>query len=290
MILQARTLEWVAISFSNAWKGKVKVKSLSCVRLFATPWSEAYRLLLPWDFPGKSTGVGCHCLLPFLSIFQFMLIFVWGTQYELKWVVYFECPIIPAPFVKNTIFSPFSCLGIFINCPCMWVSIFWTPLFFWYMSLCFCYSLTYSLIQSKIIAIFLSITSVLLHSRLVFLRVYYKMSLYIYFTKQCEMCLFLTWFLCVRRKRVIFFTNGTDYKKQWQNKLVFNVNLWELKFQLQSKSLLQSLLALHLTLLSSFPSVQLQLDWVLSDSVNQESTLKHWDLARLQSIKIHLYQ
>ena len=32
-ILQARTLEWVAISFSNAWKRKVKVKSLSCVRL-----------------------------------------------------------------------------------------------------------------------------------------------------------------------------------------------------------------------------------------------------------------
>ena len=36
-ILQARTLEWVSISFSNAWKGKVKVKSLSCVRLFETP-------------------------------------------------------------------------------------------------------------------------------------------------------------------------------------------------------------------------------------------------------------
>ena len=42
-ILQARTLEWVAISFSNAWKWKVKVKSLSCVRLFATPWTEAYQ-------------------------------------------------------------------------------------------------------------------------------------------------------------------------------------------------------------------------------------------------------
>ena len=41
-ILQARTLEWVAISFSNAWKGKVKVKSLSRVWLFATPWSAAY--------------------------------------------------------------------------------------------------------------------------------------------------------------------------------------------------------------------------------------------------------
>ena len=38
-ILQARTLEWVAISFSNAWKWKVKVKLLSRVGLFATPWS-----------------------------------------------------------------------------------------------------------------------------------------------------------------------------------------------------------------------------------------------------------
>ena len=42
-ILQARTLEWVAISFSNAWKWKVKVKSLSRVRLFATPWTAAHQ-------------------------------------------------------------------------------------------------------------------------------------------------------------------------------------------------------------------------------------------------------
>ena len=42
-ILQARTLEWVAISFSNAWNWKVKVKSLSCVWLFATPWTTAYQ-------------------------------------------------------------------------------------------------------------------------------------------------------------------------------------------------------------------------------------------------------
>ena len=42
-ILQARTLEWVAISFSSAWKGKVKVKSLSHVRLFATPWTVAHQ-------------------------------------------------------------------------------------------------------------------------------------------------------------------------------------------------------------------------------------------------------
>ena len=43
VILQARTLEWVAISFSNAWKWKVKVKSLSRVRLLATPWTAAYQ-------------------------------------------------------------------------------------------------------------------------------------------------------------------------------------------------------------------------------------------------------
>ena len=42
-ILQARTLEWVAISFSNAWRWKVKVKSLSCVRPSATPWTTAFQ-------------------------------------------------------------------------------------------------------------------------------------------------------------------------------------------------------------------------------------------------------
>ena len=41
--LQARTLEWVAISFSNAWKWKVKVKSPSGVRLLATPWTAAHQ-------------------------------------------------------------------------------------------------------------------------------------------------------------------------------------------------------------------------------------------------------
>ena len=42
-ILQARTLEWVAISFSNAGKWKVKVKSLSRVRLSETPWTAAHQ-------------------------------------------------------------------------------------------------------------------------------------------------------------------------------------------------------------------------------------------------------
>ena len=49
-ILQARTLEWVAISFSNACKWKVKVKSLSCVWLFATRWIAAYQAPLSMGF------------------------------------------------------------------------------------------------------------------------------------------------------------------------------------------------------------------------------------------------
>ena len=117
-ILQARTLEWVAISFCNAWKWKVKVKSLSRVWLVATPRTAAYqappsmgfsrqehwsglpfpspmqenekwmwsrsvvsdslrphglqstRLLRPWDFIGKSTGVGCHFLLQGIFLTQ----------------------------------------------------------------------------------------------------------------------------------------------------------------------------------------------------------------------------
>ena len=58
-ILQARTLEWVAISFSNAWKWSHAVVSDSSWPHGLQPT----RLLCPWDFPGKSTGVGCHCLL-----------------------------------------------------------------------------------------------------------------------------------------------------------------------------------------------------------------------------------
>ena len=49
-ILQARTLEWVAISFSNAWKWKVKVKSLSRVWPSATPWTAAFQAPLSMGF------------------------------------------------------------------------------------------------------------------------------------------------------------------------------------------------------------------------------------------------
>ena len=64
-ILQARTLEWAAISFSNAWKWKVKVKLLSHVRLLATPWTSKVILTtlqaslqqyMNWELPDVQAG------------------------------------------------------------------------------------------------------------------------------------------------------------------------------------------------------------------------------------------
>ena len=57
-ILQARTLEWVAISFSNAWKWKVKVKSLSRVRLFETTRTAAYQVPPSMGFPRQQYWSG----------------------------------------------------------------------------------------------------------------------------------------------------------------------------------------------------------------------------------------
>ena len=57
-ILQARTLEWVAISFSSARKQKAKVKSLSRVRLLATPWTAAYQAPLSMGFSSQEYWSG----------------------------------------------------------------------------------------------------------------------------------------------------------------------------------------------------------------------------------------
>ena len=57
-IFQARTLEWVAISFSNAWKLKVKVKLLSRVRLLVTPWTAAHQAPASMGFPRQEYWSG----------------------------------------------------------------------------------------------------------------------------------------------------------------------------------------------------------------------------------------
>ena len=67
-ILQARTLEWVAISFSNAWKWTVKVKSLSCVWLLATPWTTAYQAPPPMGFSRQEYCSGVSLTSPSKTI------------------------------------------------------------------------------------------------------------------------------------------------------------------------------------------------------------------------------
>ena len=57
-ILKARTLEWVAISFSNAWNWKVKVKSLSHVQLFKTLWTVAHQAPLSMGFSRQENWSG----------------------------------------------------------------------------------------------------------------------------------------------------------------------------------------------------------------------------------------
>ena len=69
-IFQARTLEWVAISFSNSWKWKVKVKSLSRVRLLATPWTAAYQAPPSMGFARQEYWSG----VPLPSPFYWLLI------------------------------------------------------------------------------------------------------------------------------------------------------------------------------------------------------------------------
>ena len=69
-ILQARTLEWVASSFSNAWKWKEKVKSLSRVRLLATPWTAAYQAPLSMGFSRQEYWSG----VPLPSPLEFMVL------------------------------------------------------------------------------------------------------------------------------------------------------------------------------------------------------------------------
>ena len=64
-ILQARTLEWAAISFSNAWKWKVKGKSLSHLWLLATPWTAAYQAPPSMGFSRQEYWSGVPLPSPF---------------------------------------------------------------------------------------------------------------------------------------------------------------------------------------------------------------------------------
>ena len=81
-ILQAKTLEWGAISFSNVWKWKVKVMSLSVIWLLATPWTAAHQAPRSMGFTMQEHWSGV--LLPSLS-FSSSHVWIWELNYKESW-------------------------------------------------------------------------------------------------------------------------------------------------------------------------------------------------------------
>ena len=90
-ILQARTLEWVAISFSNAWKWKVKVKSFSHVWLLGTPWTAAYQAPPSVGFARQEYWSGVPLPSPFCIAGR--LFTIWATREDPKyiWLFFLLC-------------------------------------------------------------------------------------------------------------------------------------------------------------------------------------------------------
>ena len=92
-IFQTRILEWVAISFSNAWKWKVKVKSLSRVGLFTTPWTAARQAPPSMGFSMQEYWSG----LPFPSPMQESEKWKWSRTVSVRlfvipWTTAYQSP------------------------------------------------------------------------------------------------------------------------------------------------------------------------------------------------------
>ena len=89
-ILQAITLEWVAISFSSAWKWKVKGKSLSHVRLLVTPWTAAYQASLPMGFSRQEYCLLCIIIM---SLYSKECINIFFHHFELPSIIWSESEV-----------------------------------------------------------------------------------------------------------------------------------------------------------------------------------------------------
>ena len=94
-ILQARTQEWVAISFSSAWKWKVKVKSLSRVRPSATPWTAAYQAPPSMEFSRQEYWSGVPLPSPLSSLTRDQIHVLCSGNRSLNHWTAREVPILP---------------------------------------------------------------------------------------------------------------------------------------------------------------------------------------------------
>ena len=112
-ILQARTLDWVAISFSNAWKWKVKVKLLSRVRLFTTPRTTAYQAPPSMGFSRQEDWSGMPLSSPILKLFSIKCNYIkrLGIQYII-------CSLKPYQYInhdKVTLFFKFPSIFVWAS-------------------------------------------------------------------------------------------------------------------------------------------------------------------------------
>ena len=142
-ILQARTLEWVAISFSNVWKWKVKVKSLSRVRLPATPWTIAYQAPLPMGFSRQE----------YWSRFRLAICFIHSYIHISTLLSHFVWPS-PSPAVSISLLSMFESL----SCPANRFIIFLVSIYttHWYTIFVFLF-LTYFTLYNSMLSFLLYI-------------------------------------------------------------------------------------------------------------------------------------
>ena len=157
-VFQARTLEWVAISFSNAWKWKVKVKSLSRVRLFVTPWTAAYQAPLPMGFSRQEYWSGVPSLtrdehkskamftsMVFRGVFSHAFWVLWtsemsktswgptkGSQLYFAKQEYFQRQLLIHDHLSTVSKSKQLEIKWFFFCSCLWLNSFgskiWTDL------------------------------------------------------------------------------------------------------------------------------------------------------------------
>ena len=120
-ILQTRTLKWVAISFSNAWKWKVKVKLLSRVWLLATPWTAAHQAPPSMGFAKQEywSGLPLPSLLYTYSTPYLDAQFFWGidegilcnSQLE-KYIHILKCPKSIIWYINNYDFAKVDCRNV----------------------------------------------------------------------------------------------------------------------------------------------------------------------------------
>ena len=126
-ILQARTLEWVAISSSNPWKWKVKVKSLSCIWPLATPWTAAHQAPPSMGFSRQEYWSGVPLPSPWLILTPFKisqkLLNRYPNNHNMEktetWQVFLQKTLnilsLPEPFTVPTDFSLFGKSSSFLE-------------------------------------------------------------------------------------------------------------------------------------------------------------------------------